>query len=108
MPRPYHEATPRAQVFANAGAKVLICSRNLAEGEATAKELVANTGAEVSAFQADVAKLDDMTALANAAVERYGGLDVLCANAGRCGAKRPAAFHWRICFCVRESCPWCI
>ena len=71
-----------ARVFANAGAKVLICSRNIAEGEAAAKDLVANTGAEVSAFKADVTKLDEMQALADAAVERYGGLDVLCANAG--------------------------
>ena len=69
-------------MFANAGAKVLICSRNIAEGEAAAKDLVANTGAEVSAFKADVTKLEEMQALADAAVERYGGLDVLCANAG--------------------------
>ena len=27
-----------ARVFANAGAKVLICSRNIAEGEAAAKD----------------------------------------------------------------------
>jgi 3-oxoacyl-[acyl-carrier protein] reductase len=70
-----------ARVFAGHGAKVLIVARNLKEAEATAAEL-GKTGGTVSAFAADVTKLSDMQAMAKAAVERHGGLDVLCANAG--------------------------
>src|SRR3954454_5389280 len=68
-----------ARVFAQAGgAKVLVVSRNLKEAEATAKEL----GNGASGFAADVTKPAEMAAMAKAANERYGGLDVLCANAG--------------------------
>ena len=132
-----------ARVFARAGAAVLICSRNLAEGEVTcsrkftppiaimtptyvplslsrlslsslslvslslslslalslrrtarpeswrasrpqaaAAELSESCAAKVSAVAADVTSLEDMQAVATCAKERYGGLDVLCANAG--------------------------
>jgi 3-oxoacyl-[acyl-carrier protein] reductase len=70
-----------AKVFAGHGAKVLIVARNLKDAEATAQEL-GKAGGTVSAFAADVTKLGDMQAAAKAAVERHGGLDVLCANAG--------------------------
>jgi 3-oxoacyl-[acyl-carrier protein] reductase len=70
-----------ARVFAGFGAKVLIAARHLAEAEAAAQEL-SKGGATVSAFSADVTRLADMQALAKAAVDRHGGLDVLCANAG--------------------------
>ena len=36
----------------------------------------------MSAVAADVTSLEDMQAVATCAKERYGGLDVLCANAG--------------------------
>mmetsp|Transcript_21850 Transcript_21850/g.69759 ORF Transcript_21850/g.69759 Transcript_21850/m.69759 type:complete len:261 (-) Transcript_21850:65-847(-) len=71
-----------ARVFARAGAAVLLCSRNLAEGEAAAAELSESCAAKVSAVAADVTSLEDMQAVATCATERYGGLDVLCANAG--------------------------
>jgi 3-oxoacyl-[acyl-carrier protein] reductase len=67
-----------ARVFANQGAKVLVVSRNLAEAEATAAEI----GNGASGFAADVTSPDSMRAMAAAAVERHGGIDVLCANAG--------------------------
>jgi 3-oxoacyl-[acyl-carrier protein] reductase len=70
-----------ARVFAGFGAKVLIAARNLKEAEAAAQEL-SKAGGAASAFAADVTKLADMQALAKAAVDRHGGLDVLCANAG--------------------------
>src|SRR6478735_5151988 len=69
-----------ARVFAQAGgAKVLVVSRNLKEAEAAAKEF----GNGASGFAADVTKPEDMAAMAKAANERYGGVDVLCANAGQ-------------------------
>ena len=70
-----------ARVFARNGAKVLIVSRNLAEAEATAAELVAEGGA-ASGFAAEGCKSEEMEKMADAANARHGGLDVLCANAG--------------------------
>ncbi|HEY1385890.1 MAG TPA: 3-oxoacyl-ACP reductase FabG [Dongiaceae bacterium] len=70
-----------ARVFAGHGAKVLIVARHLQDAEATAAEL-SKAGASASAFAADVTKLSDMQAMAKAAVDRHGSLDVLCANAG--------------------------
>jgi 3-oxoacyl-[acyl-carrier protein] reductase len=68
-----------ARVFAQAGgAKVLVVSRHLAEAEATAKEI----GNGASGFAADVTQPAQMAAMAMAAAERHGGIDVLCANAG--------------------------
>lgn len=67
-----------ARVFAGQGAKVLVVARHLDQAEATAKEL----GNGASAFAADVTRLPDLEAMAAAASERNGGIDVLCANAG--------------------------
>jgi 3-oxoacyl-[acyl-carrier protein] reductase len=70
-----------AKVFAGHGAKVLIVARHLDAAEACAAEL-REGGGTASAFAADVTSLADMEAMAKAAVDRHGGLDVLCANAG--------------------------
>ncbi len=70
-----------ARVFARHGARVLVVARHIEAAEATAKEL-REAGGEASAFAADVRDLDAMEAAAAAAVERHGGLDILCANAG--------------------------
>ena len=70
-----------ARVFAGHGAKVLIVARHLKDAEAAAQEL-GTGGATVGAIAADVTRLADMEAMATAAAERHGGLDVLCANAG--------------------------
>ncbi len=70
-----------AKVFVGHGAKVLIVARDLKGAEATARELT-KVGGAASAFSADVTKLANMQAMAKAAVDRHGGLDVLCANAG--------------------------
>ena len=70
-----------ARILASKGANVLIVARPLKEAEAAAKEL-SESGATVAAFAADVTRLSDMEAMAKDAVDRHGGLDVLCANAG--------------------------
>jgi 3-oxoacyl-[acyl-carrier protein] reductase len=67
-----------ARVFARAGCKVLVVSRHLNEAEASAREL----GGSASGFAADVTDMKSMEAMARAAAERHGGIDVLCANAG--------------------------
>lgn len=64
--------------FARAGARVLVVGRDGAAAAATAEEL----GSGASAFAADVADPEACAAMAAAAVERHGGIDVLCANAG--------------------------
>jgi 3-oxoacyl-[acyl-carrier protein] reductase len=70
-----------ARVFGRSGAKVLSVARNEAEARAGADEIIA-AGGTASAFSADVRDLASMEAMAQAAVDRHGGLDVLCANAG--------------------------
>lgn len=70
-----------ARVFARNGAKVLVVSRNLAEAESCAEELAA-AGGTAKGFAADVTKMEDMQLMADAAATAFGGIDVLCANAG--------------------------
>jgi len=70
-----------ARVFARHGAKVLVVARHLDAAEKTATEITA-AGEKASALAADVRDLATMEAAAAAAVERHGGIDILCANAG--------------------------
>jgi 3-oxoacyl-[acyl-carrier protein] reductase len=70
-----------AAVFAGAGARVLITGRDAAAAEATVAELSA-TGAEVAHVLGDIGSRRDCERMAAAAIERFGGIDVLCANAG--------------------------
>lgn len=65
-----------AAVFAAAGARVMITGRD----EASLKEAADDLGA--SYVVADVADPDACAAMAAAAVDQHGGIDVLCANAG--------------------------
>ena len=65
--------------FARAGASVLVVGRDARRGR---RPTAAELGDRVSAFAADVADPDACAAMAAAAVERHGGIDVLCANAG--------------------------
>lgn len=67
-----------ARGFARAGYAVLVVSRHEAEARAVADEL----GGGAAGFAADVADPDSANAMAAAAVERFGAVDVLCANAG--------------------------
>jgi len=70
-----------ARVFAQSGAKVLVVSRHLAEAETCAEE-IAKAGGTAKGFAADVTKIGDMQLMAEAAAQAFGGVDVLCANAG--------------------------
>jgi 3-oxoacyl-[acyl-carrier protein] reductase len=65
-----------AGVFARAGANVVVAGRDRERGEAAAAEL----GAAYVA--ADVARAEDCERMAAETAERFGGIDVLCANAG--------------------------
>ncbi len=70
-----------ARVFARHGAKVLVVARTGKDAEAAAAE-IGETGGRASAFAGDVTNWDSMQAMAAAAAEQHGGIDVLCANAG--------------------------
>ena len=70
-----------AGVFAKHGAKVLIVARGIEVAEETAAEIRSN-GGSASAFAADVSSSASMDAMAAAAAETHGGIDVLCSNAG--------------------------
>jgi 3-oxoacyl-[acyl-carrier protein] reductase len=71
-----------ARVFARAGANVLVAARDEATLQAAAEELTKESGGRVETVVADVSKVDDCGRIAETAVERFGGIDVLCANAG--------------------------
>lgn len=70
-----------AAAFAAEGAQVVITGRDRQAGESTASELAA-AGGNACYIQADVAKPADCAQMVAATIERNGGLDVLCCNAG--------------------------
>jgi len=67
-----------ARVFANQGAKVMLVGR---DGEA-AKAAAAEIGNGAQGMSADVADWEQSQAMAKATADAFGGIDVLCANAG--------------------------
>ena len=71
-----------AQVLAEEGAKVTICSRTSADLEKAADEIRESTGAEVLTYAAHLDKLESITGLISATVEKFGGLDILVNNSG--------------------------
>lgn len=70
-----------AQVLSGAGANVVVSGRDAQTGAAAAEELSGLAGA-VRYVQADVAREADCERLAAAAVEQFGSIDIVCANAG--------------------------
>ena len=71
-----------AAVFASAGANVLLAARDQESLTAAAGDLSAGISARVETVVADVSRVEDCQRLAATAVEHFGGIDVLCANAG--------------------------
>jgi 3-oxoacyl-[acyl-carrier protein] reductase len=67
-----------ARVFAGKGARVLLAARDLSQAEAAAAEI----GGVASAIAADVSRVEDNVRMAQTAIERHGGIDILCCNAG--------------------------
>jgi 3-oxoacyl-[acyl-carrier protein] reductase len=72
-----------ADQFIAEGARVVLGDLDLETTEATAKQLGGNSKAPVAlAVQCDVTKGDEVDALVAAAIERFGGLDIMVNNAG--------------------------
>jgi NAD(P)-dependent dehydrogenase (short-subunit alcohol dehydrogenase family) len=75
-----------AVAFAKKGAKVVVSGRREEAGNALAKEL-RSYGAEAEFIKADVRKEDDIRALVDQTVSRFGRLDVAVNNAGTEGLR---------------------
>jgi len=70
-----------AEVLAEDGAKVLLVARS--EGElAQVERAIAAAGGSAAVHKADVSRRDDMVAMAEACLKRFGRIDILCHNAG--------------------------
>lgn len=70
-----------AETFAAAGINVLVTARNEADLVATVSALDGQPG-NVSGLSADASNPEDCRRVVETAVERHGGLDIICANAG--------------------------
>src|SRR5262245_34900706 len=71
-----------AELFVREGAKVVIADVDTARGEAVATEL----GGAAAFKRTDVASADELQALVDFAVSRFGGLHVMFNNAGISGS----------------------
>jgi NAD(P)-dependent dehydrogenase (short-subunit alcohol dehydrogenase family) len=85
-----------AEAYALAGAKVVIASRK-AEACAETQAYLEGLGAEALGVPTHLGELDDLNALVERTVERFGGLDILVNDAANAlaqplGAQTPEAF----------------
>jgi len=70
-----------ANRFASDGARVVVADINAQAAQAVATELV-TAGYQAIGLGVDVSSLDSTEAMAADTFERWGGIDVMCANAG--------------------------
>lgn len=77
-----------AEEYAKEGAKVVVTDINEAHGEETVAAIKAN-GGEAIFVKADSSSAEDNKRVVDAAVEKYGRLDVACNNAGIGGPAVP-------------------
>ena len=71
-----------AEVLAEEGAAVAVCSRTQSDLEQAAAAIRTGTGAEVLAFAGDLDRPDTIRDLIAATVSRFGRLDILVNNSG--------------------------
>lgn len=71
-----------AEALAEQGCSIVISDVNAEACQKTADEIAAKYGVKAIGQMANVTKKEDMTALANAAVEKLGKLDIWVNNAG--------------------------
>src|SRR6516164_8204227 len=70
-----------AEVFAQLGARVCVHGRNEADGAATV-EALRGRGSTAIFCRGDVKEQEDMEEVMATVVAGFGGVDILCANAG--------------------------
>lgn len=73
-----------ATALAEAGADVAIVDLDMPEAEKTAAALAEATGRDVFAIRADVTRPEDVNAMIDALLARYGRIDFAHCNAGIC------------------------
>jgi len=71
-----------AEAFAEQGGNVVISDINVEGAQKTAEEIAAKYGVKAIGVGCNVTKKEEQTALANAAVEKLGRLDIWVNNAG--------------------------
>lgn len=77
-----------ARRFAEEGAKVVVNDIN-ADGARRVAEVIAQQGGKAAHVKGDVTKRGDVKAMVDAAVERYGRLDIMVNNAGTTHRNQP-------------------
>lgn len=68
--------------LASAGANVMLVNRNADEGAAAAQELATDYGIKALSFAADVSNAEQAEAMAKAAFDAFGQIDILINSAG--------------------------
>jgi 3-oxoacyl-[acyl-carrier protein] reductase len=71
-----------AQVLADEGVRVAVCSRSRADLDKAAQEIRDTTGREVFAFAGDLDRHDTIKELIARTVEQFGRLDIMVNNSG--------------------------
>ncbi len=77
-----------AKGLAEAGSNIVICSRRLAVCEAAATE-IEKIGVKALAIGCDVTKIEQVEAMKNEVLKKFGRVDVLVNNAGRAWVAPP-------------------
>ena len=108
-----------AILFAREGAKVLLVD-NVLDRAVETKKIIEEEGGECSAFEADVVSEKQAERVVEAAMERYGRLDILHNNVGigmRCSVLDVTEEDWdkvmgvnlkSMVFCSKYAIPWMI
>ena len=71
-----------AAALASAGASVMLVNRNAEEGRQAAKDLSADFGVKTISFSADITDVQQTEAMATAAIDAFGRVDILINSAG--------------------------
>jgi NAD(P)-dependent dehydrogenase (short-subunit alcohol dehydrogenase family) len=71
-----------AQALAEAGSRIVIAEVNMDKARDAAREISRRYGVEAEAMRCDVTRPEDAAALTDAALARFGRIDVLINNAG--------------------------
>ncbi len=79
-----------AELFLQEGAKVAICSSNLNKLEKTSEEIKNTYQKEISIFQCDINKKDEIEKTINEVENNLGSIDILVNN---CGGPKPGYFE---------------
>ena len=96
-----------AHLFAREGAKVVVVDVNVEGGQATV-DAVRAAGGDSVFIQADVGKMDQVSAMIDAAYQHYGRLDIIHSNAAASiGGTAPeiseADWDWTIAVCLKAT-----